>query len=230
MEGHPREHQPQDRRRGRGRPRRGRGRLQPSARQPRPASAVRRRDRQSPTASRQPPAVAHGRRPRARVRAWFAAGSQRAAPASCRRQPTTGPSARLHVHGPGGLGQRGDQPASTGCSRTRPPTRPRSRLRETARTASSLGPTTARSPSATRRADHRGATAAEIVAALRGQRRSATTEPVDVTIGGLTGKQIDVQLDPDWTASCPGDTAGADLGDQRTRAILLDSARCAASS
>ena len=27
----------------------------------------------------------------------------------------------------------------------------------------------------------------------------ATSEPIDVTIGGLTGKQIDVRLDPGWT-------------------------------
>ena len=48
------------------------------------------------------------------------------------------------------------------------------------------------------------------------------SEPVDVTIGGLTGKQIDVQLDPGWTESCPGDPPGFDLADGRTRAILLD--------
>ena len=70
--------------------------------------------------------------------------------------------------------------------------------------------------------DNQGATAAEIVAAMVANDALATSEPVDVTIGGLTGKQIDVRLDPGWTESCPGDPPGFDLGDGRTRAILLD--------
>ena len=70
--------------------------------------------------------------------------------------------------------------------------------------------------------DNQGATAAEIVAAMVANDALATSEPVDVTIGGLTGKQIDVRLDPGWTESCPGDPPGFDLGDVRTRAILLD--------
>jgi hypothetical protein len=70
--------------------------------------------------------------------------------------------------------------------------------------------------------DNQGATAAEIAAALMANDALATSEPVDVTIGGLTGKQIDVQLDPGWTASCPGDTPTLDLGDMRSRGILLD--------
>src|SRR4051812_17381257 len=67
-----------------------------------------------------------------------------------------------------------------------------------------------------------GAAAAEIVAAMTANEALDTSEPVDVTIGGLTGKQIDVRLDPGWTESCPGDPPGSDLGDGRTRGILLD--------
>jgi len=70
--------------------------------------------------------------------------------------------------------------------------------------------------------DNRGATAAEMVAAVAANQALATSEPVDVTIGGLTGKQIDAQLDPSWTETCPGDPPGFDLGDMRARAILLD--------
>jgi hypothetical protein len=70
--------------------------------------------------------------------------------------------------------------------------------------------------------DNQGATAAEIVAAVVANDALATSEPIDVAIGGLTGKQIDVQLDPGWTESCPGDPPEFDPGDTRTRAILLD--------
>jgi hypothetical protein len=71
--------------------------------------------------------------------------------------------------------------------------------------------------------DNRGATAAEMVTAMVANEALATSEPVDVTIGGLTGKQVDIRLDPGWTKSCPGDPPTFDLGDTRTRAILLDS-------
>lgn len=70
--------------------------------------------------------------------------------------------------------------------------------------------------------DHRGATAAEIVASLAATEAVATSEPVDVSIGGLTGKQVDLRLDPDWTETCPGDEPTFDLADTRTRVILLD--------
>ena len=69
--------------------------------------------------------------------------------------------------------------------------------------------------------DNQGATAADIVAAAVANDALATTS-VDVTIGGLTGKQIDVRVDPAWTESCPGDPPGFDLGDGRTRTFLLD--------
>jgi len=69
---------------------------------------------------------------------------------------------------------------------------------------------------------NRGATAAEMVADLVANDALAT-EPVDVAIGGLTGTQVDVQLDPGWTGSCPGDPPTLDLKDVRVRGILLDS-------
>ena len=70
--------------------------------------------------------------------------------------------------------------------------------------------------------DNRGATAAEMVAAVTATEALATTGVVDVEIGGLTGKQFDVRLDPDWTESCPGDPPGLDLGDSRNRIFFLD--------
>ena len=70
--------------------------------------------------------------------------------------------------------------------------------------------------------DHRGATAADIVASVVATEAIAASEPVDVTIGGLTGKQVDIRLDPGWMETCPGDPSSLDLGDTRTRVILLD--------
>lgn len=66
-------------------------------------------------------------------------------------------------------------------------------------------------------------TAAERGAFLVASDAFVVSDPVDVTIGGLTGKQLDVRLDPDRpTAACPGDPATVDLGDQRTRVTYLD--------
>ena len=66
-------------------------------------------------------------------------------------------------------------------------------------------------------------TAAERAAFLAASDAFVVSEPVDVTIGGLTGKQVDIRLDPDRpTATCPGDPATVDIGDQRTRATYLD--------
>ena len=59
--------------------------------------------------------------------------------------------------------------------------------------------------------DNRG-TAAEMVAAVVANEALATSDPVDVTIGGLTGKQIDVRLDPGWTESCPATRRGSTSG------------------
>lgn len=67
-----------------------------------------------------------------------------------------------------------------------------------------------------------GGTATEIMAAIEANDALATSESVTVTIGGLTGHQVDVQLDPGWTESCPGGPATPELGDMRTRTILLD--------
>ena len=73
--------------------------------------------------------------------------------------------------------------------------------------------------------NNRGLTAAEIVAMARGDDVLAVSEPLDVAIGGLTGKQVDVRRNPDWTGTCPGDSGlppGLDPKDERSRVILLD--------
>ena len=78
-----------------------------------------------------------------------------------------------------------------------------------------------------------GATAAEI------DRRTSvanealsTTEPVDVTIGGLSGRQVDLQLSPDWTGSCCSTRTTRRPGTTRTPAIdsSCSTPRLAASS
>jgi hypothetical protein len=70
--------------------------------------------------------------------------------------------------------------------------------------------------------DNRGTTATEMAAAVAGNEAFTTTGPVDVTIGGLTGKQVDLSLNPDWTETCPDGVPTSVLADQRTRAIFLD--------
>jgi hypothetical protein len=73
--------------------------------------------------------------------------------------------------------------------------------------------------------DNRGATAAEIAGAVAANEALATTGLIDVAIGGLTGKQFDVRLNPDWTGTCPpspDDPPGLNLADERIRGILLD--------
>ena len=70
--------------------------------------------------------------------------------------------------------------------------------------------------------DNRGATAAEMVAAVAATEALLTTGVVDVEIGGLTGKQFDVRFNPDWTETCPGDPPGLDLEDGRNRVFFLD--------
>jgi hypothetical protein len=67
-----------------------------------------------------------------------------------------------------------------------------------------------------------GPGAARMAAAVVANEALATTGVVDVEIGGLTGKQLDVRLNPEWTGTCPGDPPGLNLADQRTRGILLD--------
>jgi hypothetical protein len=73
--------------------------------------------------------------------------------------------------------------------------------------------------------NNRGATAAEMVAAASANKALAVSQPVDVSIGGLTGKQFDVRRNPDWTGTCPGDAdlpQGVDPKDERTRGTFLD--------
>jgi hypothetical protein len=71
--------------------------------------------------------------------------------------------------------------------------------------------------------DNPGATAAEILAKVTASEVLATSNVADVAIGGLTGKQFDVRLNPDWTGTCPPKPEDPpDLADMRTRAVLLD--------
>ena len=70
--------------------------------------------------------------------------------------------------------------------------------------------------------DHHGTTAAAILASIVATDAITASKPVDVTIGGLTGKQVDVRLDPSWTERCPGDPPSLDPRDSRTRVFLLD--------
>ena len=73
--------------------------------------------------------------------------------------------------------------------------------------------------------NNQGATAADIAAAAAGDESLAMTGLVDVAIGGLTGKQFDVRVNPEWTGTCPpgpNDPPGLDFSDERTRVILLD--------
>ncbi len=67
-----------------------------------------------------------------------------------------------------------------------------------------------------------GGTAAERAAFLVASEAFAVSEPVDVTIGDLTGKQVDMRVDPNWTATCPGDPPGSSLADWRHRVTFLD--------
>ena len=49
-----------------------------------------------------------------------------------------------------------------------------------------------------------GPAASEIIGALAARPGLSTSGPVAVTIGGLSGQQIDVSLAPDWTGHCSG--------------------------
>jgi hypothetical protein len=79
-----------------------------------------------------------------------------------------------------------------------------------------------------------GPTASDIVGALATRPGLSTTGPVPVTIGGLSGQQIDLAIAPDWTGACSGGSPfvplvyapnfiswGAELG-ERWRVIVLD--------
>jgi len=73
--------------------------------------------------------------------------------------------------------------------------------------------------------DTHGSTAAELVESLVADEALVTSEPVDVTIGDLTGTRVDAHLDPDWTGTCtpnPDDPPGTDPKDLRGRYVFLD--------
>ena len=70
-----------------------------------------------------------------------------------------------------------------------------------------------------------GSTAAELVDSLVADDGLVTSEPVDVTIGGLSGTRVDAHLDPGWTESCSADSDSPptkDDKDYRGRFIFLD--------
>ena len=56
--------------------------------------------------------------------------------------------------------------------------------------------------------DTHGSTAAELVESLVTNDALVTSEPVDVTIGDLTGTRVDAHMDPDATGSCSKDYRG----------------------
>jgi hypothetical protein len=76
-----------------------------------------------------------------------------------------------------------------------------------------------------------GTSAAEIAAALAARDGLETTEPISVTVDGLTGLRLDVGLEPGWTGTCPQDPTTPAVtivanqmakSDDRHRLILLD--------
>ena len=73
-----------------------------------------------------------------------------------------------------------------------------------------------------------GSTAAELVDSLVANEALVTSEPIDVTLGGLTGTRVDAYIDHDWTGSCTDSSAGPptkDDKDYRGRFIFLDRPR-----
>ncbi len=88
------------------------------------------------------------------------------------------------------------------------------------------GPTTV-SPSAAcaedAPSDRTEVDAARFVEFLTTRENLATTGPVPVTVGGLTGQQIDASLEPGWTGCLPGALLGESLTQlDRIRYIVLD--------
>jgi hypothetical protein len=70
-----------------------------------------------------------------------------------------------------------------------------------------------------------GTTASDVIDWIVANEAFSTTEPVDVTIGGLNGLQVDLRLSPGWTGSCPlsaDDPPTRDYADFRGRFIALD--------
>jgi len=80
-----------------------------------------------------------------------------------------------------------------------------------------------------------GLSAAEIADALATREGIDASEPVSVTISGLAGRQLDVGLEPGWTANCTQDseTPAVPLvgswraqGEERYRIVILDTPNC----
>jgi hypothetical protein len=70
-----------------------------------------------------------------------------------------------------------------------------------------------------------GTTTSEVIDTLAANGALSMTEPVEVTIGGLSGRQVDLQLSPGWAGSCAlnvDDPPTRDYTDARIRLILLD--------
>ena len=178
-------------------------------------------------------AIAH-RHPRLRRRAPCSRrGTRRKAaePGSCRQAATT--TRPLPAPAPRSPSRRAGSttattPRSTACSRTRPPTRPSTPVSEVTRPERSSLRTRSRttcSPSAMRPGCSRARRRPSVIDAVVANQALSATEPVDVTIGGLIGRQIDVQLDPDLDGELPAqpdDPPNRDYTDARTRVILLD--------
>ena len=74
-------------------------------------------------------------------------------------------------------------------------------------------------------AEPSGPRAAQIAEVLAATEALSMAEPVPVTIGGLSGLQMDIRIDSDWTGTCtldPEDPPTRDYKDVRTRYIVLD--------
>jgi hypothetical protein len=70
-----------------------------------------------------------------------------------------------------------------------------------------------------------GTTASEVIDFLVANEAFSMAEPVEVTIDGMSGRQVELQLSPDWTGNCPlneNDPPTRDYADARHRLILLD--------
>ena len=70
-----------------------------------------------------------------------------------------------------------------------------------------------------------GSTAADLADSLVADEALVTSEPVDVTLGDLTGTRVDAHLDPDRAGSCPpnpDDPPATDRTDYRARFVFLD--------
>jgi hypothetical protein len=70
-----------------------------------------------------------------------------------------------------------------------------------------------------------GSSAAELADSAVANEALLTSEPVDVTIGRLTGTRVDAWINPAWTGSCPlapEDPPTKDYKDYRGRFVFLD--------